>query len=155
MVSYKTRAQIRADIIGQMTRFYGYPKCYLCDEPGSDVHEIISRNRTQYNDGIRQKTFAPELCAWLCDACHQNKAVRKSVQTELLGINAALYSWKRVKTAFDEIPAKFTRGIHFPSLEEYLKETYGHFDNIKNNVTETMDDLNDIVDGHIKRDTNA
>jgi hypothetical protein len=115
---YRTRAQIRLEIIGEMKSLCGYPKCYLCDEVGSDVHEIISRNRTQYNEEVREQSFEPELCAWLCDTCHSRKAITKFHQTLMLAQNVGLYGWNRVKTAFDAIPERFRLGIEFPEYEQ-------------------------------------
>ncbi len=70
---------------------YGKAMCDLCGKrPATDMHELINRGRTMGNPEARSASFAPELCALLCPACHQ-QAHNPDVRDELFRRNMERY----------------------------------------------------------------
>lgn len=78
---------------------YGKAMCDMCGEkPATDMHELINRGRTMGNEEARRASFAPELCALLCPACHQ-KAHNPIVRLSLLMQNTKRYGLDAVRDA--------------------------------------------------------
>ncbi|MEP7293464.1 MAG: hypothetical protein ABI835_16890 [Chloroflexota bacterium] len=84
---------------------------YLCDlcreQPGTQMHEIISRRYTVKQPEIRLLSFQVEICSLLCPFCHGTKAETRQGRMKLVEFNISLYGKDRFLKALYSIPEKY------------------------------------------------
>ena len=91
--------------------------CDLCGTAvATDLHEIVSRNRTMHSDEERSMTFVRPITALLCQPCHE-KAGSPMNQDRLFKRLFKIYGRFAVKLAFERLPANIRAGIAFPEEE--------------------------------------
>ncbi len=66
-------ATLRRGVLWSMKLDRGeqYASCDICGENrGTDMHEIITRQKTQNNDEAQILSYNKHICALLCNDCH-------------------------------------------------------------------------------------
>lgn len=124
----KPRLVIKLEMIDDRIRKYGKIRnscpCDYCQKnPGTQMHELINRNRTAGNDEVRKLTFSKFLCSIVCPECHTGSCVvtTRKARSSLFMRNCDLYGYEMVHDAFKAVPEPYRAFIELPSLEEFIE----------------------------------
>lgn len=98
---------LRRQVKWEMTTDRGGPWIALCDicheRWGSDMHEIIPRRITMYNQPAQIASFNKYICALLCNECHVGKNLAETHETYLLGVLIGMYGKEAVLEAIQRV----------------------------------------------------
>lgn len=85
--------------------YFGHCYCDYCETaPGTEMHEIYSRGRTEKQDEARQASYQEELISLLCPTCHKNYAHTEQGRAILVERNIQTYGRERVGEAAHRLP---------------------------------------------------
>lgn len=118
-----SRSQVKLEMIRVRKHLFGTcgkscPCDYCQKQPGTDMHEWISRARTMGNDVARELSFSPYICSIVCQYCHVVTAIVTTYSglEILMRRNIEIYGYEKVSTAFFAMPATYRRGISLPDM---------------------------------------
>lgn len=85
----------------------GVARCDMCHTAmATDYHELIPRSMTRGNTRAEELSYAPTLCACLCNRCHighKTNAHSPKVREQLFRRNYELWGESRVRLDFEKV----------------------------------------------------
>lgn len=103
---------------------------YRCDGCGAlfsdlQMHELIPRYFTTHHEGARLLSFEPELCAMLCQHCHDQAHTSSEERDRLFRKNYRRYEdpgypgsgYRKVSAKYEQIVRLITLHIELPEEE--------------------------------------